>query len=155
MAKGGDVNQELQALEAHLASGRFKAGVARGRWQLVALNWPHAFIKVFDRQGRPTCIRFDCTGYPARPPQGTPWDYPAQQQLPAHLWPRGGRVSQVFNPAWQGGAALYIPCDRVSIEGHANWYTELPHLIWNASRGLMHYIEALHEILQSHELQPA
>jgi len=149
------MNQELRALEAHLASGRFKAGVARGRWQLVAVNWPYTFIKVFDRQGRPTCIRFDCTGYPARPPQGTPWDYAKHQQLPAHLWPRGGRVSQVFNPAWQGGAALYIPCDRVSIEGHANWYTELPHLIWNASRGLMHYVEALHEVLQSHELQPA
>ena len=149
------MNQELQALEAHLASGRFKAGVARGRWQLVAVSWPYAFVKVFDRHGRGICVRFDCTGYPGRPPQGTPWDYETQQQLPAHLWPRGGRVSQVFNPGWQCGAALYIPCDRVSIEGHGNWYAELPHLIWNASRGLLHYIEALYEVLQSHELQAA
>jgi len=148
------VTKELRALEAHLASGRFKAGVARRRWRLVALSWPFAFIEVFDRQGRPTCIRFDCTGYPAQAPQGTPWDYNAQRQLPAQLWPRGGRVSQVFNPSWQGGAALYIPCDRVSIQGHANWYTELPHLIWNASRGLVHYVEALHEVLHSNELQP-
>ena len=102
------MNQELQALEAHLASGRFKAGVARGRWQLVAVSWPYAFVKVFDRHGRGICVRFDCTGYPGRPPQGTPWDYETQQQLPAHLWPRGGRVSQVFNPGWQCGAALYV-----------------------------------------------
>ena len=122
---------------------------------MVAVNWPYSFVEVFDRQGHPTCIRFDCTGYPVRPPQGAPWDYASQQLLPTHLWPRGGRVSQVFNPAWQGGAALYIPCDRVSIEGHSNWHSELPHLIWNASRGLMQYIEALHEVLQSHELQPA
>lgn len=148
------MNPELQALDAHLAHGRFKAGASRGRWRLVTLVWPHAFIEVFDRRGRPTCIRFDCSGYPARPPQGTPWDPSAQQQLPGNLWPRGGRVSQVFNPGWKGGTALYIPCDRESIVGHDNWYAELPHLIWNPARGLVQYVEAIHEVLQSNELQP-
>ncbi|KRB79049.1 DUF7665 family protein [Noviherbaspirillum sp. Root189] len=146
------MNQECQALESDLASGRFKAGAARGRWRLVSLNWPHAFIEVFDRNGHAVCIRFECSGYPGRPPQGTPWDYQAQQQLAAHLWPRGGRVSQVFNPGWKAGAALYIPCDRESIVGHDNWHGEHPHLIWNPSRGLLQYVEAIHEILQSHEL---
>ena len=87
------MNQELQALEVHLASGRFKAGVARGRWQLVAISWPGAFIKVFDRQLRPTCIRFDCAGYPTRPPQGTPWDYDKQQLLPAYRCPWQGTTA--------------------------------------------------------------
>lgn len=149
------MNQELLALEAHLSNGRFKAGTARGRWRLVEISWPYAYVDIFDRVGHTICIRFNCTGYPAHPPQGTPWDYSDQQQLPGHLWPRGGRVSQVFNPGWQGGTALYIPCDRVSIEGHGNWHSELPHLIWNPSRGLVHYVEAVHEVLQSHELQPA
>lgn len=149
------MNPELQALEAHLAHGRFKAGASRGRWRMVNLAWPFAFVEVFDRGGRPTCIRFDCSGYPARPPQGTPWDRSLQQQLQGNLWPRGGRVSQVFNPSWKGGAALYIPCDRESIVGHDNWYSELPHLIWNPVRGLVQYVEAIHEVLQSHELQPA
>lgn len=146
------MNQALQALEANLVSGRFKAGIARGRWRLVSVDWPQVFIEVFDRQGRVVCVRFECTGYPESAPQGTPWDYAAQQQLPAHLWPKGGRVSQVFNPGWQGGAALYIPCDRVSINGHDNWRAEHPHLIWNPERGLLQYVEAIHEILQSHEL---
>lgn len=149
------MNSELQALNADLAAGRFQAGVSRRRWRLVSINWPHAYIEVSDRQGRAICIRFECSGYPCRPPQGTPWDYNAQQQLASHLWPRGGRVSQVFNPGWKGGTALYIPCDRESIVGHDNWYSELPHLIWNPSRGLVHYVEAIHEVLQSHELQPA
>ena len=149
------MNQELHAIEADLASGRFKAGVARKRWRLVSLSWPHVFIEVFDRLGHSVCIRFECSGYPGRAPQGTPWDFTTQQQLPSYLWPKGGRVSQVFNPGWQNGTALYIPCDRVSIAGHENWHVEHPHLIWNPSRGLLQYVEAIHEILQSHELAPA
>lgn len=149
------MSSELQALQAHLAGGRYQSGVARGRWRTIDLAWPLAYIEVFDRNGRATCIRFDCSGYPASAPQGTPWDAAARQQLPAHLWPRGGRVSKVFNPGWQGGAALYIPCDRVSIAGHENWRTELPHLIWSPARGLMQYLEAIHELLQSNELEPA
>lgn len=144
---------ELYALESHLAGGRFKAGAARGRWRLVGLQWPYAFVEVSTRDGRWICIRFDCAGYPSSPPQGTPWDYASQQPLPSGLWPRGGRVSKVFNHGWKNGIALYIPCDRVAIEGHANWNRELPHLIWNPNKGLLQYIEAIHEILHSHELQ--
>jgi hypothetical protein len=149
------MNQECRALEADLASGRFKAGVARGRWRLVSLDWPHAYIEVYDREGKAVCIRFDCSGYPVRAPQGAPWDYQAQQPLAPRLWPKGGRVSQVFNPGWKAGTALYIPCDREAIVGHANWHTEHPHLIWNPTRGLLQYVEAIHEVLQSHELVPA
>ena len=147
------MNPEQQELEAHLASGRFKAGVARGRWRLIDLQWPYVFIEVVARDGRWICIRFECTSYPGRSPKGTPWDYGSDCQLPSANWPRGGRVSQVFNHGWKNGEALYIPCDREAIEGHANWNQELPHLIWNPTRGLLQYIEALHEILHSHELQ--
>lgn len=146
------MNQALRTLEVDLGAGRFKAGAAKKRWQLLALKWPYVYVEVFDHQGRAVCIRFDCTGYPDIAPQGTPWDYANQHQLPAHLWPKGGRVSQVFNPGWQNGAALYIPCDRISIAGHDNWKVEHPHLIWNPTRGLLQYVEAIHEILQSHEL---
>ncbi|MFT3848531.1 MAG: hypothetical protein QM739_07560 [Propionivibrio sp.] len=145
-------NVGLATLEADLERGRFRAGVAGGRWEMVRLQWPHAFIEITDRVGRRICVRFDCAGYPERPPQGTPWDLVASGQLPASRWPHGGRVSQVFNPGWQNGSALYIPCDRVSIEGHANWRTEFPWLIWNPARGIIQYVEALYEILQSHEL---
>jgi hypothetical protein len=80
------------------------------------------------------------------------WDVETQQRMPGHRWPRGGRVSQVFNPGWKQGGALYIPCDRQSIEGHPNWYAEYPWLIWKPAIGLTHYVEAVHEVLQSHEL---
>ncbi len=148
------MNPELSALESHLRTGRFRAGEVRGRWRLLALQWPHAFVEIAGRGGRSVCIRFECSGYPERPPTGTPWDFSRNQPLPSQLWPAGGRVSSVFNPGWRNGVALYIPCDREAIAGHANWNQELPHLIWNVARGLTQYVEAVYEILQSHALQP-
>lgn len=139
-------------LEAHLRSGRFLAGAAKGRWRLVDFQWPIALIEVVARDGRRFTLRFDCNGYPDQPPTGTLWDVVTQQQLPADRWPRGGRVSQVFNPGWKGGSALYIPCDRQAIEGHSAWYSEYSWLIWKPERGLLQYIEAVFEMLRSHEL---
>lgn len=139
-------------LEAHLRSGRFLAGAAKGRWRLVELQWPIVFIEVGAGDGRRFTLRFECSGYPDIAPTATIWDMAKEQQLAAGDWPSGGRVSQVFNPSWKGGTALYIPCDRESIPGHANWLSEHPWLIWNPSRGLLQYLEAVWEILQSQEL---
>lgn len=143
---------DKEALEAHLRSGRFLAGAAKGRWRLVQVLWPMVHVEISARDGRRFTLRFECTGYPEVAPTATLWDACSQQQLPAALWPRGGRVSQVFNPSWKGGAALYLPCDRESIPGHANWLSEHPSLIWNSTRGLLQYVEAVCEVLQSHEL---
>lgn len=142
----------VERLEADLRSGRFLAGAAKGRWRSQGIEWPYALIQVSARGGRLYTLRFECSGYPESPPTATLWDVSANQQLPSHLWPSGGRVSQVFNPGWKGGAALYLPCDRESIPGHSNWLTEHPWLIWNPTRGLLQYVEAVCEILQSKEL---
>lgn len=142
----------LEKLEADLSSGRFLAGAARGRWRLIGISWPHALVQVAARDGRLYTLRFDCSGYPESPPTATLWDTSTNQQLQASLWPTGGRVSQVFNPVWKGGTALYLPCDRESIPGHSNWLTEHPWLIWDPARGLLQYIEAVCETLQSKEL---
>lgn len=139
-------------LEAHLRSGRFLAGVAKGRWRLVEFQWPIALIEVGARDGRRFTLRFECSGYPDQAPTATLWDMATQRQLSADRWPRGGRVSQIFKPDWKGGSALYIPCDRQSIEGHSAWFSEYPWLIWNPARGLLQYIEAVCETLHSHEL---
>jgi len=61
-------------------------------------------------------------------------------------------VSQVFNPNWKGGTCLYLPCDRQSIAGHPHWLVEYPWLIWKPARGIVQYLEAVHEVLQSNEL---
>lgn len=141
-----------EELEAHLRSGRFLAGAAKGRWRLIALKWPNVFIEIEACDGRRFTLRFECTGYPDAAPTAMLWDLSSGQQLAVARWPRGGRVSQVFNPSWKGGTALYIPCDRESIAGHSNWHSEYSWLIWNPSRGLLQYLEAVFEILQSKEL---
>ncbi|MGZ8982333.1 MAG: DUF7665 family protein [Methylotenera sp.] len=142
------------SLEAHLQSGRFLAGVFKGRWKLLSLEWPIVLIEIKARDERKLTLRFECTGYPEAPPTATLWDIAQKQQLATKDWPRGGRVSQVFNPNWLGGAALYIPCDRQAIVGHTNWVSELPWLIWKPQLGLIQYMEAVYETLQSYELEP-
>ena len=146
------MSQGEEALEAHLRSGRFLAGVAKGRWHSLGVQWPFAFISVAAKDSRWFTLRFECSGYPTQAPTATLWDCATQQMLVTQYWPRGGRVSQVFNPGWKGGAALYLPCDRESIQGHANWLAEHPWLIWNPTRGLLQYVEAVCEVLQSSEL---
>ena len=58
--------------------------------------------------------------------------------LAADQWPKGagGRVTSVFRTNWKGGTALYLPCDRVSIQGHDNWRTEMPSKIWRPADGI-------------------
>jgi len=142
-------------LAAHLRSGRFLSGEAKGRWSLIRLAEPFVTIEIAAKDGRRFALRFDCTGYPDQPPTATVWNLENDAPLAFDQWPRGGRVSQVFNPSWKSGAALYIPCDRQAIEGHTNWANEYSWLIWNPQRGLLQYVEAVSELLQSNELHAA
>lgn len=145
---------ELEALTAHLQGGAFHLGVRRGRWRQVAADFPAVMVEVPARDGRWFTLRFDCTGYPAQPPTATLWDPVANTLLAADRWPRGGRVSQVFNPGWVNREAIYLPCDRRAIQGHDQWRREHPQLIWRPEVGIVQYLSAVWEVLQSHELQP-
>src|SRR5207249_10206216 len=42
----GGMRDGKAELEAHLRSGRFLAGAAKGRWRLVEFRWPIALIEV-------------------------------------------------------------------------------------------------------------
>ena len=56
-----------------------------------------------------------------------------------------------FRPDWKSGDALYIPCDRESFVGHDGWVTQYPQLIWKPANGISHYLEVVHELLQSRD----
>lgn len=148
------MSEGKQFLEQHLRSARFLSGAARGRWKVLRLEWPQLFAEISAREGRGAVLKIDCSGYPQQPPTAMPWDFEKGTMLAHNLWPRGGRVSNVFRPDWKSGAALYLPCDRQSIEGHPNWHSEYPSLIWRPDRGIVQYLEAVHDLLQSHELVP-
>lgn len=148
------MNEGKQLLEQHLHSARFLAGAVRGRWKVVQFEWPLLFVEISARDGRGVVLKIDCAGYPQQPPTAMPWNIETGTMLAHGLWPRGGRVSNVFRPDWKNGTALYLPCDRQSIEGHSNWYSEYPSLIWKPDRGIVQYVEVVHDLLQSQELAP-
>lgn len=150
------VPPDEQSLRADLASARFLSGQDRGRWRLHRLDWPYVFIGVFAGNGKEFMLRLDCQGFPTAPPTGTFWDLVAGVRLPDVRWPRSGeRMSLAFRPDWKGGMALYVPCDRESLVGHDAWPAQYPQLIWNPAKGISHYLEVVHDLLQGFEHERA
>lgn len=149
------------ALRAHLESAEFKMGEADGRWRRIAeLKWPFVYIGVSAIDGVEYPFRFDCSGFP-QGATGRLWDIANDVQLPDDLWPNSkskskdtGRVAAVFRTDWQKGSALYLPCDRVSIAGHDGWVTQMPSKLWRPHRGLVHYLELIHELLHCSDYSP-
>lgn len=141
-----------QSLRADLASARFLSGEDRSRWQFKRLEWPFVYIKVIARDRREYTLRLDCVGFPTTPPTGTFWDLATNSKLTFDKWPKGGeRLQLAFRPGWKNGDALYIPCDRESIVGHDCWFAQYPQLIWKPAKGISHYLEVVHELLQSRD----
>ena len=148
-----DVPSFVRAFEADVLKAPFRLGQTEGRWRLVDVVWPFAFIGVIAKDAREYVLRFNCAGYPQMAPTCGPWDVKTNQILAFDLWPRGrgGRVSAVFRTDWKGGTALYLPCDRESAAGHDNWRHEMPSKIWRAAEGVVQYLELVHELLQSRD----
>lgn len=144
-----------RALRADVGKANFRLGEAEGRWQLVKIAWPFVLIVVTAKDGRKYMLRFECSGYPQSLPTATLWDQEQNAILSFNLWPRGqgGRVSAVFRTDWKNGTALYLPCDRISIDGHVNWKNELPSKIWRPEEGIIQYLEIVHELLNSRDYQ--
>lgn len=141
-----------QSLRADLMSARFLSGEDRNRWQLKKLEWPYLYVNVTGRDGREFTLRLNCSGFPSSAPTGTFWDLSTNSRLAFDKWPQGGeRIQLAFKPSWKSGDALYIPCDRESFVGHDSWAAQYPQLIWKPSKGVTHYLEVVHELLQSHD----
>lgn len=141
-----------QFLRADLTSARFLSGEDRNRWQLRKLEWPYLYVNVTGRDGREFTLRLNCSGFPSSAPTGTFWDLSTNSRLAFDRWPQGGeRIQLAFKPGWKNGDALYIPCDRESFVGHDCWAAQYPQLIWKPSKGITHYLEVVHELLQSRD----
>lgn len=150
------IGPDQRAFEADVAKAAFRLGQAEGRWRLISVVWPCAFVGVIARDGREYVLRLNCAGYPQVAPTGGPWDMQTDKVLAFDRWPhgQGGRVSAVFRTDWKNGTALYLPCDRASIVGHDNWRSEMPSKIWRPAEGIIQYLELVHELLQSRDYAP-
>lgn len=143
-----------RALREHLERGDFALSSHLGRWRLERVAWPFVLLEVSAaaRAGAPARygFRFDCQGYPQAAATARLWDIEQDSPLPVPCWPTGrSRVTAVFRPDWKDGACLYVPCDRLTIEGHDSWRHEHPAQIWRPERALVGYLEVIHELLNS------
>jgi len=143
---------DQRLLEQDLAKPEFRCPSIEGRWRLMAVRWPHVLIAVSaaPRLNSPPeyGFRFQCLGYRQTPATCQPWDLENNCPLPFARWPMGKSiVPSVFRPTWKNGECLYLPCDRMSIEGHPKWVTEHAGRLWDTCRGLICYLEQLHELL--------
>lgn len=142
----------LILLEQDLTAPEFRCGEVEGRWRHVHIAWPYAVIAVCSpaRPRSPTeyGFRFECSGYRQIPVTAQPWDIGTNSPLPPGRWPTGTSiVPSVFRPGWKQGQCLYLPCDRMSIEGHDQWQTQHPSRLWQPSRGIICYLEQVYELL--------
>lgn len=140
-----------RAFRAGIRKPAFRLAEAEGRWRVLDISWPFVLFSVTAIDQREWILRLECSGYPQQPPTGGPWDPGKKCIPPAPAWPqsKGGRVSTVFRPDWKKGTALYLPCDRRSVEGHDNWRNDLPSKIWRPAAGINQYLELVHELLNS------
>ena len=146
------VSLEQRLLEQDLAAATYRSGEIAGKWQHLSTSWPYVFISVAAeaRPGAPDSysFRFDCTGYRQTPPTARPWDASSNRPLAFPKWPAGrSLIPAVFRPDWKEGTCLYIPCDRLSIDGHGDWINKYPNRIWQPKRGIVCYLEQLHDLL--------
>jgi hypothetical protein len=138
------------ALARDLGSGRFRTGVAMGRWRQLYFGFPYVVIAVTAADESEIALRFECGNYPQAAVTAQPWDALRGVPLARELWPKGtSRIPLAFNPDWKGGTCLYLPCDRQSIEGHDHWRMQHPALLWEPARGICKYLGIVHQLLNT------
>lgn len=151
-----EMGLEERVFRSHVKMGPFQSGVVRGRWQLISIDWPFAVIAV-SAAPRPNApdgysLRFDLTNYPQSPPTAQPWDTEQNGPLEDVRRPHGkSRVPKAFRTDWKGGIALYLPCDRVALEGHAKWRNQHPEMIWDPNGDITQYLRIVHDLITSND----
>lgn len=150
-AAEGVTAPDERAFRAAVEEAVFLDGADRGRWRLLEIDWPHALIAVeaAPRENGPEefTFRFELSGYPNEAPTATPWDLERGDVLGREDRPKGERVGPAFNAGWNGGQALYIPCDRAALSGHPRWPSKYPRWTWRPEAGITLYLRLVHELL--------
>ncbi len=144
--------------DTHINESWFQIGVDSGKWGIHSVDWPVAVIWVKAKpkinQPEKYYFRFELTNYPQQAPTACPWDINTKQKLEHNGWPKGaGFVSSVFNPGWNGGIALYAPCDRIAMAGHDQWKTQYPDLWWNSDMKITKYLVYIYTLLNSSDYE--
>jgi hypothetical protein len=150
------MDPDERVFRMHIERGPFQSGMDRQRWRLLSIDWPYVLIGICaaTRAGGPTeyMLRFECSNYPHLAPTAQLWDPDRGIPLDPSRWPTGRfRVPLAFNPAWKNGQCLYLPCDRLSFEGHEGWRMQHPSMIWSPASDITLYLRIVHDLLNSND----
>lgn len=139
---------DLSLFRLHLEEAPFLNGAEAGHWGLVDGErlelWPLCRIWVrsatrFCAEGR-VVLRFNLDNYPASAPTAQPWNVTANLPLDKDQWPKGApQIESVFKPGWKT-TALYMPCDRVAMDGHDQWKQTFPEWWWTSKHTIADYL---------------
>ena len=142
--------------EADLKSAEFRSGVLKEDWGVAAVDWPRVilWVRAAPRVGAPNRyhVALDLEGYRGAAPTGAFWDPTTEAMLDAPRRPKGkanSRFAKVFRTDWGNGKAFYHPYDRVAADGHSNWRTQQPHLVWTPDHTIVDYLEEIRSLLNS------
>ena len=150
------VQPDERVFRYHVDGGAFQSGVDRGRWRLIGIAWPYACISVAaaTRSQAPDefAFRFQLDNYPTSAPIARCWDIELDAPLEYSRRPWGtGRVQMAFRTDFRGDSCLYLPCDRLALEGHDGWRTQHPSMIWTPSSDITLYLRILNDLLHSRD----
>lgn len=146
-----EMSIDERVFRAHVSGGPFQSGVDRGKWRLIEIDWPFVIIAITaaKRANAPEefFFRFELTNYPQDPPTADLWDIEREIKLEASRRPRGKlRVSLAFRADRN---SLYLPCDRLEIQGHQGWRNQHPSMLWSPDRDITQYTRIIYELLNS------
>lgn len=140
-----------KAFRANTSTGRFSAGVDANEWRLVSIDWPHATIAIaaVPREGAPSeyCFRFELSGYPNTAATAQVWNADEGRIATADERPKVAYSPSPFRCDWLDGTALYIPCDRLAVQGHSDWPAQHAGELWDPAKGISQYLLYVHRLL--------
>jgi hypothetical protein len=150
VAHAGVISAPERLFRDDVAGTCFSAGADRGYWRLRSIAWPRAVVEVAPAEipSGPAwfALLFDLTGYPEAPTARF-WNVEVDGPLSPDRWPAGGdRITRAFNPGWRQDA-LYLPVDRLALEGHDGWRVQHAAHVWDAGRDISQYLRLVHELL--------
>ena len=138
----------------HLGNVDFQLGLENYDWGIdeIERDWPNKIIWIKSHikinGTEKIYLFFNLENYPEQAPTSYPWDILKDTKLIASEWPKGNpSINSAFNAGWKSGSALYIPCDRIAMQGHENWKQNHPDIWWTSDKTITHYLKTVFRLL--------
>jgi hypothetical protein len=156
-----EITPAQATLSAQMDSIAFVSAVDEGRWQVLALSWPHLYVRVRAKAGDDVTFEHDfhleCTGYPDPGPYVERWAYAGDATHGARPATPNAGAPGFFEAMkeWGSGAegGIYRAWNRGAAQ-HNDWTKKRPDEAWHRGRPITFIMEQLYALVseQAHWL---